>query len=180
MSLTEAPTRIENGIGESPLRPDGLAKAEGSFAFSSDLPIDGAVWGATLRSPHPHARIVSIDVAAALAISGVHAVLTADDVPGALTYGLITADQPVFAAGVVRYVGESVAVVAADHQEACRRALAAIAVEYDVLPPLLDPEGVIAGTSTPIHPMSPGIPNFPPANDDVWESIIAQTRGTDR
>ena len=68
------------------------------------------------------------------------------------TYGLITADQPVFAAGVVRYVGEPIAVVAADHQETCRRALAAIAVEYDVLPPLLDPEVAIAGTSTPIHP----------------------------
>ncbi len=110
------------------------------------------MWGATLRSPHPHATIVSIDVAAALAIPGVHAVLTADDVPGAPTYGLITADQPVFATGVVRYVGEPVAVVAADHQETCRRALAAIAVEYDVLPPLLDPEAAIAGTSTPIHP----------------------------
>jgi xanthine dehydrogenase D subunit len=152
MTLTESPTRIENGIGASPLRPDGAAKTAGSFAFSSDLPFDGAVWGATLRSPHPHARIVSIDVAAALAISGVHAVLTADDVPGALTYGLIRADQPVFATGVVRYVGEPVAVVAADHQETCRRAVAAIVVEYEELAPLLDPELAIAGTGTPIHP----------------------------
>ena len=88
---------ITNGIGDSPLRPDGLAKVAGTFAFSSDLPIDGAVWGATLRSPHPYARIVSIDATPALAMPGVHAVLTADDVPGKATYGLIAADQPVFA-----------------------------------------------------------------------------------
>ncbi len=111
--------------------------------------MDGAVWGATLRSPHPYARIVSIDTSAALAIPGVHAVLTADDVPGAATYGLITADQPVFASDYVRYVGEPIAVVAADHQETCRRAVAAIAVEYDVLTPLLDPEAAIAGDARP-------------------------------
>ena len=134
------------------MRPDGLAKVAGTFAFSSDLPMDGAVWGATLRSPHPYARIVSIDTSAALAIPGVHAVLTAEDVPGVATYGLITADQPVFASDYVRYVGEPIAVVAADHQETCRRAVAAISVDYDVLTPLLDPEAAIAGTHAPIHP----------------------------
>ncbi len=70
---------------------------QGTFAFSSDLPIDGSAWGATLRSPHPYARIVSIDTSPAWAIAGVEAVLTAEDVPGQLTYGLISADQPVFA-----------------------------------------------------------------------------------
>jgi xanthine dehydrogenase D subunit len=143
---------VAGGIGDSPVRPDGLAKVAGTFAFSSDLPIDGAVWGATLRSPHPHARIVSIDTSAALAIPGVHAVLTAEDVPGVGTYGLMTADQPVFAGDYVRYVGEPVAAIAADHQETCRRAIAAISVEYDVLSPLLDPEVAIAGTHAPIHP----------------------------
>ena len=152
MTLTDAPVRMVGRIGDSPPRPDGLAKVVGTFAFSSDLPIDGAAWGATLRSPHPHARVVSIDTAPALAISGVHAVLTAEDVPGKSTYGLIAADQPVFATDVVRYVGEPVAVVAADHQETCRRAIAAISVEYETLPPLLDPEVAIAGTSPPIHP----------------------------
>ena len=114
--------------------------------------MDGAVWGATLRSPHPYARIVAIDTSAALAIPGVHAVLTAGDVPGAATYGLIAADQPVFAGDVVRYVGEPIAAVAADHPETCRRAVAAIAVDYDVLEPLLDPEAAIAGHHGPIHP----------------------------
>src|SRR4051812_33003679 len=139
-------------IGDSPPRPDGMIKAQGTFAFSSDLPIDGAAWGATLRSPHPYARIVSIDTSRALAIPGVSAVLTAEDVPGKLTYGLISADQPVFATEYVRYVGEPIAAVAADHPETCRRALAAIDVTYEVLDPLLDVNAAIDGSHPPIHP----------------------------
>jgi CO/xanthine dehydrogenase Mo-binding subunit len=79
-------------------------------------------------------------------------VITAADVPGKPTYGLISQDQPVFADGVVRYVGEPVAAVAADHPETCRRALAAIVVEYEVLAPLLDPEVAVSGGHDPIHP----------------------------
>lgn len=143
---------VAGRIGDSPLRPDGVAKVTGEFAFSSDLPVDDAVWGMTLRSPHAAARIRSIDTAPALAIAGVHAVLTAADVPGKRTYGLIASDEPVLAEDVVRYVGEPVAIVAADHPETCRRALAAIAVDYEVRPPLIDPEVAIAGEHPPIHP----------------------------
>jgi xanthine dehydrogenase D subunit len=139
-------------IGTSPTRPDGIAKVQGAFEFSSDLSADGCLWGATLRSPHPHARIVSIDLSAAWKIDGVEAVITADDVPGQMTYGLISQDQPVFASDVVRYVGEPVAAVAADHPETCRRALEAIVVTYELLDPLLDPEAAIDGSHPPIHP----------------------------
>lgn len=139
-------------LGDSVIRPDGVAKTQGSYAFSGDLSADGCLWGATLRSPHPHARIVSIDVSGAWKISGVEVVVTADDVPGVPTYGLVTKDQPVFARDVVRYVGEPVAAVAADHPETCRRALAAIVVEYEVLDPLIDPERAIDGTHVAIHP----------------------------
>ncbi|MEO6570801.1 MAG: xanthine dehydrogenase subunit D [Ilumatobacteraceae bacterium] len=139
-------------LGASSLRPDGIAKVQGTFAFSSDLRDDDAVWGATLRSPHPYARIVRIDVSGAWRIPGVDAVITADDVPGDPNYGLIDHDQPVFAREFVRFVGEPVAAVAADHPETCRRALAAIVVEYEVLEPVLDPEAVIAGDTEPIHP----------------------------
>ena len=139
-------------LGDSPLRPDGIAKVQGSFEFSSDLGADGVLWGATLRSPHPHARIVRIDPTPAWQIDGVETVLTAEDVPGQQTYGLIDDDQPVFASEVVRFVGEPVAAVAADHPETCRRAIEAIIVEYEVLDPLLDPEAAIDGTHEPIHP----------------------------
>jgi xanthine dehydrogenase D subunit len=148
--VTAAPRH--GALGTSPVRPDGVAKVQGSFEFSSDLHADGALWGATLRSPHPYARIVSIDVTPAWKIDGVEAVITAADVPGKLTYGLIAQDQPVFADDVVRFVGEPIAAVAADHPETCKRALAAIVVEYEVLTPLLDPELAIRGASAPIHP----------------------------
>ena len=84
-------------VGESVARVDGIPKVTGEFAYSSDLQAAGMLWGHTLRSPHAHARIVSIDISAALAMPGVHAVLTHDDVPGAKTYGLEFADQPVLA-----------------------------------------------------------------------------------
>ncbi len=139
-------------LGASALRPDGSAKVKGEFSFSSDLWSDGMLWGATLRSPHPNARIINIDTSAAYAIDGVRCVLTADDVPGVLTYGLIEQDQPVFAKDVVRYMGEPIAAVAADHPETCRRALAAIVVEYDVLEPLTNPERSLDTAVPSIHP----------------------------
>lgn len=141
-------------LGTDALRPDGLAKVQGWFAFSSDAWAEHLLWGATLRSPHPYARLVSIDLSAAWKIDGVEAIVTADDVPGAPTYGLIVQDQPVFApvGGYVRYVGEPVAAVAADHPETCRRALEAIRVEYEVLEPLVDPERAADGSAAPIHP----------------------------
>jgi len=139
-------------LGDSAVRPDGVAKVQGSFAFSGDLSADGFLWGATLRSPHPSARIVSIDLSAAWRIDGVEAIVTAADVPGKATYGLISQDQPVFASDFVRYVGEPVAAVAANHPETCRRALEAIVVAYEVLAPLTDPELAVDGSFPPIHP----------------------------
>lgn len=139
-------------LGNSALRPDGAAKVRGDFAFTSDLHAENMLWGATLRSPHAHARILSIDFSEAWKIAGVEAIIAADDVPGQPTYGLISQDQPVFARDVVRYMGEPIAAVAADHPETCRRALAAITVEYELLPVLSDPEQAIAGTFSPIHP----------------------------
>jgi xanthine dehydrogenase D subunit len=165
VTITETPGRItaqpgstaadaaRNGvIGTSPTRPDGIAKVQGTFEFSSDLSVPGALWGATLRSPHPYAKILSIDLSAAWKIDGVEAVITAEDVPGLVTYGLISQDQPVFASDVVRYVGEPIAAVAADHPETCRRALEAIVVTYEVLTPLLDAEMAIDISTPPIHP----------------------------
>ncbi|WP_207944590.1 xanthine dehydrogenase subunit D [Actinomadura rubrisoli] len=133
------------GIGESPLRPDGTLKVTGEFAYASDLWIDGMLWGATLRSPHPRARILSVDVGPALAMPGVRAVLTHEDVPGRKMFGIDrTEDQPVLAIGQVRHQGEPVALVAADHPETARRALERIAVAYEVLEPITDPRAVIA------------------------------------
>jgi xanthine dehydrogenase D subunit len=143
--------RTAGGVGTSPTRPDGTLKVKGEFAFSSDLWAEDMQWGATLRSPHPRARIRGIDLAAALALPGVHAVLTAQDVPGRTHYGLETPDQPVLAIDQVRYQGEPVAIVAADHPETARRAADRITVDYEVLPPVTDAEAALAPGAAPVH-----------------------------
>ena len=152
MSSTTQTTTRRDILGNSALRPDGVAKVSGKFEFSSDLHAENMLWGATLRSPHPYARIASIDLSEAYKIVGVEAIITNDDVPGKKTYGLIASDQPVFASEFVRYVGEPVAAVAADHPETCRRALAAIKVVYEILTPVTDAEFAILPTTSPIHP----------------------------
>jgi xanthine dehydrogenase D subunit len=134
------PGPVKDGIGDSPLRPDGVVKLRGEFEYASDLVAEGMLWGATTRSPHAHARILSVDIAPALAIGGVHAVLTAEDVPGRATFGLEHPDQPVLASEAVRYWGEPVAIVAAEDEDTARRAAAAVRVEYEELEPLIDPE----------------------------------------
>jgi CO/xanthine dehydrogenase Mo-binding subunit len=150
VTVTGDRVRARGGLGHSAARPDGIPKVSGSFAFSSDLFADGMVWGHVLRSPHPYARIRSVDIGPALAMPGVHAVLTADDVPGEGFFGLEHADQPVFARDLVRFTGEAVAAIAADHPDTARRAAAAIVVDYESLDPLVDAEAAIA--APPIHP----------------------------
>jgi CO/xanthine dehydrogenase Mo-binding subunit len=137
--MTSIDTRAGQGIGQHALRPDGTLKVTGEFAYSSDLWLDDMVWGVTLRSPHPAARIVSVDLGPALAMPGVLAALTHEDVPGEKYYGLELADQPVLAVDRVRYQGEPVALVAADHPERARRAAAAIVVAYELTEPVTDP-----------------------------------------
>jgi xanthine dehydrogenase D subunit len=150
VTVVERPRRVLRGVGSCAPRPDGIPKVQGQFLFSSDLFAEGMLWGHVLRSPHPSARIRRVDVGPAWAIDGVRAVLTAADVPGEPTYGLEIPDQPVLAGEVVRYMGEPVAAVAADHPETARRAAAAIRVEYEPTEPLVDPEAAIS--APPIHP----------------------------
>ncbi len=145
LSAAELSADAADGVGESAERPDGVAKVDGSFVYSSDEHHDGALWGATLRSPHPRARLVSIDASAAEGLDGVMSVLTHEHVPGAKTFGMKVRDQPVLAFGEVRYQGEPVAVVAATHPEIARRARDMIAVEYDELLPYIDAEASASG-----------------------------------
>ncbi len=148
--MSASPKTVLGWIGESVRRADGTPKTTGEFAYASDLQAAGMLWGHTLRAPHAHARIRAIDLSAALTMPGVHAVLTHEDVPGRKTYGLEFHDQPVLAIDRVRYFGEPVAVVAAEHPEQARRAAERIVVDYEPLPPIADPER--ATESEPLHP----------------------------
>jgi CO/xanthine dehydrogenase Mo-binding subunit len=140
-------------IGELVPRVDAPPKVTGAFAYASDLIVPGMLWGHTLRSPHAHARIASIDITEAVTMPGVHAVLTHEDVPGEKRYGLEFADQPVLAIDRVLYYGEPVALVAAEHPEQARRAAERIVVEYELLEPVADME---RATELPdLHPEKP-------------------------
>ncbi len=131
---------VRGGVGESVQRPDGIPKVTGRFEFLGDMHAEGMLWGATRRAWVPHARIERIDTTPALALPGVHAVLTQDDVPGHRYQGQALTDQPVLAEERVRYWGEAVAVVAADDPETARRAAEAVVVELEELEPLTDLE----------------------------------------
>ena len=147
----KAPASTPGRIGESTIRSDGVPKVRGEFEYSSDLWMDGMLWGATLRSPHPHANIWSLDTSAAEAMAGVYAVLTHEDVPGRKVYGMEIPDQPVLAWERVRYQGEPIAIVAADHPETARRALDRISVEYEVLEPVTDAEEAMSESAPKLH-----------------------------
>ena len=95
---------------------------------------------------------MSLDVTRALTVTGVAAVLTHEDVPGEKTFGMKVADQPVLAFDEVRYQGEAIAIVAAEHPEIARRALGEVVVEYEELPPVVDPEAALAGEDGSVHP----------------------------
>jgi xanthine dehydrogenase D subunit len=168
-------TPVAGGVGESPRRPDGGLKVRGEFAFSSDLWADQMLWGATLRSPHPRARIRSVDIGAALALPGVFAVLTHEDVPGAKLFGLEHTDQPVLAIDQVRYQGEPVAVVAADHPETARRAADRIGVDYEVQVPVTDAVRAIEPGADPVHPGGNVVRHVPIRKgtpDDVTADVV--------
>src|SRR5918999_395896 len=146
-----APVSTPGRVGEHTTRSDGVPKVKGEFEYSSDLWMDGMLWGATLRSPHPHAEIWSIETSEAEAMAGVRAVLTYEDVPGRKVCGMEIPDQPVLAWEHIRYQGEPVAIVAADHPETARRALEKIAVEYEVLEPVTDAEEAISEEAPKLH-----------------------------
>jgi xanthine dehydrogenase D subunit len=147
----QAPVSTPGRVGESTIRADGVPKVRGEFDYSSDLWMDGMLWGATLRSPHPHARIWSIDTSEAEDYTGVFAVLTHEDVPGRKVCGMEVPDQPVLAWEHVRYQGEPIALVAADHPETARRALEKISVEYEVLDPLASAEEAMREGAPRLH-----------------------------
>ncbi len=139
------------GVGVSAIRPDAALKATGKALYAADMFFDGMLYGAVLRSAYPHARLLRVDVGEARTMPGVHAVLTADDVPGRKTHGLVVDDWPVFAWDKVRYVGDAIAAVAAESPETARAALERIHVEYEPLPVVTDPVRALEPDAPRVH-----------------------------
>lgn len=131
-------------------RVDAPAKVSGGARYVGDVTRPGMLIGAVLRSPVPHAEIVSIDVAAAKQLPGVRAVLTGADLPD-VRMGRTLRDMPVLARDRVRFIGEKVVAVAADNAEIAEEAVALVRVEYRELPAVFDPIEAILPDAPPIH-----------------------------
>lgn len=161
-------------IGTSVLRVDGVDKVTGSRRFSSDVLLSGTLWGKALRSPVSHARIVSINTSAARTLPGVHAVLTAADLPVPL-FGRSIRDIPILARDRVRYIGERIAVVAADDLDIAEQALELIRVEFEDLPAVFDPMATMESEAPVLHPdfasydRAPQVPPIP--NVHAYQSL---------
>lgn len=125
-------------IGRAINRVDGPDKVSGQSRYSADHILPGTVWGKCLRSPVPHAKILSIDVSKAKSVPGVLAVLTAKDIPSVLT-GRRLRDMPMLAQDRVRFIGEKIAVAASENPAVAEEALGLIDVQYEELPAVFDP-----------------------------------------
>ena len=138
-------------IGQPTPRAEGPEKVTGNARYTADVRLPGTLWGRSLRSPFPHAKIINIDISRAAEVPGVHAVLTGADLQGTLQ-GRKLRDTPVLAWDRVRFAGERVAAVAADDADMAKRALALIDVQYEELPPTFDPQEAIREGATLLHP----------------------------
>ena len=160
-------------VGKNPYKLEGTQKVTGAAKYAGDIYLPGMLHGKIKRSPHAHAKVIKIDCKRALALDGVRAVITFNDVPAkkhagapAPRRGGLVADQNILT-GHARFVGDGVAAVAADSVETAQEALELIEVEYQVLPAVFDPE----------EAMGPGAPNLHGAEKNLATSGIAISRG---
>lgn len=138
-------------IGANVRRLDAPSKVTGKLRYAGDMVMPHMLHVAVLRSPHAHARIISIDTSEAEAMEGVEGIVTHKDVPGVDGFGVFVHDQPIMAREKVRYVGEAVAAVAAETELQARRAAAAIKVVYEPLPAVFDPHEAMKPEAPVVH-----------------------------
>ncbi|MEX2599949.1 MAG: molybdopterin cofactor-binding domain-containing protein, partial [Dehalococcoidia bacterium] len=168
-------TQILHVVGHAVPRVDGADKVTGGARYTSDVQLPGLVSAKVLRSPYPHARIVRIDTSAAKQLPGVHAVLTGEDLPPGTRYGRLIFDVQVLAQGVVRFVGDPVAAVAADDEEIAQQALDLIEVEYEELPAVTDPIESSKPGAPILHPEMAsyvGYPQPPEQPSNVYHTHV--------
>lgn len=138
-------------VGKKIPRLDGEAKASGKLRYMTDYKFEGALAGRILRAAHPHALLKNIWLEEALALEGVHCILTAQDIPGLNAFGIEYADQPVLCDKKVRYLGDPVALVLAETEQQAAKALELIKVDYELLEVIEDPAKALRPEATAIH-----------------------------
>src|ERR1044072_3743039 len=150
-----------NVVGTPVARSEGVEKVSGRTLYTADVNLPGTLWARIVRSPHPHARILSIDASEATRLPGVKAVITRRDIPNCYI-GKQIRDMPVLCRDVVRFVGDRVAAVAAETREAAEEALELIRVEYEELPAVFDPVEAMNGAAPLLHVNVAGYDGAPP------------------
>ena len=138
-------------VGKSVERKDGRGKVTGETKFFSDMTLPNMLYAKVARSKHPHAKITKVNIEKAKAVPGVVAVLTHKDVPAVNAFGILIPDQPVLCFDKVRYLGDAIAVVAAETLEAAESAANAVEVEYEPLPVVTDPIEAMKPDAPKVH-----------------------------
>jgi CO/xanthine dehydrogenase Mo-binding subunit len=161
-------------VGRSVPRNDVLYKVRGRAKYAANLSAPGMLHGRFVRSTYPYARIKRIDVSKAAALSGVHCILTAADIPeDRLFVGSLVQDTPVFAKDIVRHVGEPIAAIAADTLEVANAAASLVEVDYEPLQPVLTPSDALKEGAPRLHPDGNLIANLHNAVGDVDAALAA-------
>ncbi|MFV8755361.1 xanthine dehydrogenase family protein molybdopterin-binding subunit [Nannocystaceae bacterium ST9] len=138
-------------LGQSPQRPDVLGKVTGDTRYGGDLAGPEVLSAVVIRSPHPHARILGLDLAAARELPGVVRILTVEDIAGTNVHGLIRRDQAVFCTEKVRYRGDALGVVVATTQAAAEQARDRVVVRYEPLPIVGTMSEALAADAVELH-----------------------------
>jgi CO/xanthine dehydrogenase Mo-binding subunit len=175
-------TNASRIVGEKTGRIDGPDKTTGRGKYVVDAALPDMLWCKILRSPVAHARVVRIDTTQALAVPGVHAVVTGEDVRDMRT-GNLRDDEPLLASwDRVRFIGDKVAAVVADDPDIAQRALNLIDVEYESLPAVFDAEEAALPGAPIVHPDSDSYRRFEPMEEpgNVWERVVDETGDLDR
>lgn len=159
-------------IGNPTPRVEGELKVSGKAIYAADVTLPGMLWGKLLRSPIAYGKIKRIDTSRAMALPGVRAIVTGEEVKG-LKIGRKLYDMPILADGVVRFIGEKVAAVAAEDELIAEEAVNLIEVEYEEMAPLLDPLEAMAPGATALHPEVMSYKGLPrplttPTNDFIY------------
>lgn len=152
----------DRGVGTSVPRLDSPDTVDGAARYAADLKMDGMLHAKILRSPHHHARILSIDTSEARTLPGVAAGVTAEDIPGTPVNSNCQPQTWLFPADRARFLGEAIVAVAAETVEVAAEAVDRIKVDWEVLPGMPDLEDVLDGDGPELYP---GMPNVSPPTE---------------
>ena len=142
---------VHSVVGQSAQRIDGMDKVTGMSQYGADLDIPGALYLRVLRSKVAHAKVKGIDVSKAMKIPGIVQVFTYADIPGENGYGIIIKDQPVLT-DKIRFIGDAIALVAAESKTVADAAADVIKVETEDLPPVHDIQAALEASAPAVHP----------------------------